>query len=120
MPNLKDLHDEIALVCPINGLSGDIKDPSNVEIDFAPTATPEQKIAAQDICNSFDVNMLGSRELDNSLDEALVFAANNNQLDNTKLIEINALVVRGKISKLRSDKQKYFDEINTILSPYRG
>ena len=45
------LHEAIAAVAPIEGVSGS---QGNVKIDFRPTATPQQRAAAQAVVASFD------------------------------------------------------------------
>ena len=51
-----DLHNKIAVVCPIDGLSADANTPkSEWEIWFKPEATTEQKAAAQAVINNYNV-----------------------------------------------------------------
>lgn len=41
------LHERVAEICPLIGLSGDPADPANLRIDFAPGATKQQINAAK-------------------------------------------------------------------------
>lgn len=51
------LHQAIAGVCPFNGVSiGDPADKGTWRIDFTATASEQQKAAAQEVIDSFDVS----------------------------------------------------------------
>lgn len=68
MATLSDLHDAIAMVCPINGIETTSTAPSSEQspapidwttratwkIDFDPAATDAQKAAAQQVLTTFD------------------------------------------------------------------
>lgn len=57
MINISYLHQLIAAVCPIYGISiGNEADKSTWIISFAPDATPEQQLAAQSVIDAFDPN----------------------------------------------------------------
>lgn len=45
------LHEAVAAVCPVLGVSGDS---AAVRLDFAPAATTEQRAAAQAVADAFD------------------------------------------------------------------
>ena len=48
--NMSELHSQIAAICPIDGISiGDESDRSTWRIDFRPEATPEQRLAAEEL-----------------------------------------------------------------------
>lgn len=55
MSKASRLHEAVAAVCSIEGLSvGTLGDPSSIEIQATPTATVEQRAAAQSIVDNFD------------------------------------------------------------------
>ena len=50
------LHDRLALVAPIDGVSVAVEnDKSGWRVDFKPEATPAQRAAAQAVVDAFDV-----------------------------------------------------------------
>lgn len=52
-----DIHNAVAAVCPINGISiGDISDRATWRIDFAANAGEQQKAAAQGVIDNLDVS----------------------------------------------------------------
>jgi hypothetical protein len=54
-----ELHNAIAAVCPIQGVSiGNLADKATWRIDYDPAATAPQKQAAQAVITSFNVNAL--------------------------------------------------------------
>jgi hypothetical protein len=67
---LHHLHIEIAKVCPIAGISGDMKEHRKVEIQFLDKATEAQKTAAKIALMNFDVNKKYDADPAAFLDEA--------------------------------------------------
>lgn len=55
--DMQGLHDALAAVAPIDGvLVGNPADKTTWRIDFRPSATADQKVAAANVIASFDVN----------------------------------------------------------------
>lgn len=50
------VHEKLAEVCPIVGVSGSVEDIANLRIDFAPDATATQKKAARDALKALAEN----------------------------------------------------------------
>ena len=63
------LHNAIANVAPINGISGDIRDHKNVKVHFCKEATSEQIEKAKAVINQFDIRKKYDPDVAAFLDE---------------------------------------------------